>query len=511
MSRQVVNINGTDEEMATTESMVTKMSLNSEMIRYEEIDTEMLDKSGDESEPNTRQWPQTAHDWEGYKFGQLVYDDGTQTYFWRAHTLTVLFFMSCGLFYVAFFEPVSEDTNYNIKRGIIAFVLVFILMGVTQIPDGPFRRPHPALWRFVFSVSIVYELALIFILFQTPNDARKLLKHIDPNLGVPLEERDYGGNCALYDPNVTDDPFHNIWDKCDVFIPAHFFGWWVKTLIVRDWWLCTVMSIMFELLEYSLEHQLPNFSECWWDHWILDAILCNGFGIFCGMKTLTYLQMKPYNWRGLWDIPTYRGKLKRIVAQFGPHSWIQFDWRPTSSLDRWISVLLITFVALVAELNTFYLKFVLWLEPPHYLNSLRLWLLVFVGAVSLRESFQYLDDPNCKKFGRQSWVILSIITTEFLIIAKFDWNVITKPLPKHVFWFWVGGALLLLLWTIWNFFLRRVTKILYKNSDLQESQQSSKNNVKPNQSKKVTITTGKLTNGSVADKQSNQLNQKKRK
>lgn len=49
-------------------------------------------------------------------------------------------------------------------------------------------------------------------------------------------------------------------------MPTHFFGWWLKTLIIRDWWLCTVISIMFELLEYTLEHQLPNFSECWWDH-----------------------------------------------------------------------------------------------------------------------------------------------------------------------------------------------------------------------------------------------------
>jgi phosphatidylserine synthase 2 len=27
-----------------------------------------------------------------------------------------------------------------------------------------------------------------------------------------------------------------------------------------------VISVGFEILEYSLEHQLPNFSECWWDH-----------------------------------------------------------------------------------------------------------------------------------------------------------------------------------------------------------------------------------------------------
>ena len=73
---------------------------------------------------------------------------------------------------------------------------------------------------------------------------------------------------------------------------------------------------MFEFLEYSLEHQLANFSECWWDHWILDVIICNGGGTVVGLLTLRYLEMKTYNWRGLFNIPTYRGKIKRIIAQF---------------------------------------------------------------------------------------------------------------------------------------------------------------------------------------------------
>ena len=45
---------------------------------------------------------------------------------------------------------------------------------------------------------------------------------------------------------------------------------------------------MFEFLEYSLEHQLPNFSECWWDHWILDVLICNGGGTVLGLLTLRY-------------------------------------------------------------------------------------------------------------------------------------------------------------------------------------------------------------------------------
>ena len=106
------------------------------------------------------------------------------------------------------------------------------------------------------------------------------------------------------------------------------------------------------LLLASLEHQLNNFSECWWDHWILDVIICNGGGTILGIYTLRsapsanqrplsrsrdrsrpirghylglilfrlvvvfrYLSMKTYNWRALYEIPTFRGKIKRFFGQ----------------------------------------------------------------------------------------------------------------------------------------------------------------------------------------------------
>ncbi|XP_010859441.1 PREDICTED: phosphatidylserine synthase 2 [Bison bison bison] len=285
----------------------------------------------------------------------------------RAHTLTVLFILTCVLGYVTLLEETPRDTAYNTKRGIVASILVFLCFGVTQAKDGPFSRPHPAYWRFWLCVSVVYELFLIFILFQTVQDGRQFLKYVDPRLGVPLPERDYGGNCLIYDADNKTDPFHNVWDKLDGFVPAHFIGWYLKTLMIRDWWMCTIVSVMFEFLEYSLEHQLPNFSECWWDHWIMDVLVCNGLGIYCGMKTLEWLSLKTYKWQGLWNIPTYKGKMKRIVFQFTPYSWVRFEWKPASSLRRWLAVCGIILVFLLAELNTFYLKFVLWLAPEHYL------------------------------------------------------------------------------------------------------------------------------------------------
>jgi len=215
--------------------------------------------------------------------------------------------------------------------------------------------------------------------------------------------------------------------------------------------------------------------------------VCNGLGIFLGLKTLRYFSMKPYHWRGMWNIPTYRGKLKRIIAQFGPHSWIDFDWRPTASLYRWLATLGVIALFLLAELNTFYLKFILWVPPSHYLNLVRVIILTLAGAVGLRETFQYLDDPECKTFGRQSWVLAAIVITEFLIIAKFAWLTITKPLPKPVASLWLVGVLCLAVWTIWNFFLKKEA----------DSRESSVAKVIPNANASVLEKSSQQTSGEL--------------
>lgn len=406
---------------------------------------------------NSNQQLATKEGWQRTKLkvkNQQVSDDGTQSFFWRAHTITVLILMMAVLIYVSLIEEQVQDESYNIKRGMVACAIFFVLFGVTQTPDGPFIRPHPALWRLVLCLSVLYEIALIYILFQTAADARALMKHIDPTLGIELPEKNYGGNCKIYDPENTADPFHNFWDKMDGFVTTHFIGWWLKTLILRDYWLCNVMSIGFELLEYSLEHQLPNFGECWWDHWILDFLVCNGLGIYLGMKTCEYFSMKPYNWRGLWNIPTFKGKLNRIVNQFGPYNWIEYDWKPTESLKRWLYMLVLVCLFFIAELGTFYLKWVLWIPPPHFLCLGRLIFMWLVGAVAMRESFEYLDNPLCKKMGTQTWVTITILATEILIVCKFDWETISKPLPPNIMFYWIIGISLYIIWTVWHFYVK---------------------------------------------------------
>lgn len=396
----------------------------------------------------------TAHDWQEEREVREVLDEGRPSFFWRAHTVTVLLALVFCLVYTALIETPTEDSAYNGKRGFGIALFFWLTLGMTIMPDGPFLRPHPGFWRFAFAASIFYELLLVYILHQTPSDARNLLKYIDPNLGEVIPEKDYGGTCQVYDAeNYPDDPWHNIKDKFDIFILAHLMGYWCKTLIFRDWWLTTVISIMFEFLEYSLEHQLPNFSECWWDHWILDVIICNGGGTILGVYTLRWLHMKTYHWRGLYEIPTYRGKIKRFLAQFSPHGWVEFQWNPLSTFERWVAILLIVAGFLITELNTFYLKYVLWVPPNHILNPIRLLFVLLWGAVGLRETFQLLDDPDCDKLGRQAWVVLTIVITELLICLKFGWATVTIPLPRHIALWWVLGLVLLLVYTFVKFYL----------------------------------------------------------
>ena len=72
-----------------------------------------------------------------------------------------------------------------------------------QFRDGPFIRPHPSFWRIVLGINLLYELALVFLLFQDLDSARELLKYIDPNLGRPLPEKSYGEECAFTIRNIV--------------------------------------------------------------------------------------------------------------------------------------------------------------------------------------------------------------------------------------------------------------------------------------------------------------------
>ncbi|CAK9137166.1 unnamed protein product [Ilex paraguariensis] len=254
-------------------------------------------------------------------------------------------------------------------------------------------RPHPAIWRLVHGMAVIYLVALTFLLFQKRDDARQFMKYLHRDLGVELPERSYGADCRIYVPENPTCRFKNVYETLfDEFVPAHIFGWWGKAIMIRNQPLLWVLSIGFELMELTFRHMLPNFNECWWDSIILDILICNWFGIWAGMHTVRYFDGRTYEWVGISRQPNIIGKVKRTLGQFTPAQWDKDEWHPLLGPWRFIQVLYLCIAFLTVELNTFFLKFCLWIPPRNPLVAYRLVLWWLIAIPTIREYNSYLQD-----------------------------------------------------------------------------------------------------------------------
>jgi len=161
----------------------------------------------------------------------------------------------------------------------------FILgMSILVFPNGPFVRPHPAIWRMVFGTSMLYLCALVFLINLSKEQVQGIIKYYDESINfTKIDDKDYAVDCW----NLRWDA---IKDRLDVFVLAHFLGYVSKAVMMRSSALCWTISIMWEITEMLFMHVLPNFEECLWDQMLLDVVLCNGFGIFIGMRLCNLLR-----------------------------------------------------------------------------------------------------------------------------------------------------------------------------------------------------------------------------
>ena len=119
--------------------------------------------------------------------------------------------------------------------------------------------------------------------WQDNEHGREFIQWFDPSLTRPADEKNYGQNC--------DFTLQNLYNGLDLFDFAHFIGWFGKAVILRDFWACTILSVMFEITEYSLSHQIDNFRECWWDRGLLDISICNLGGTIVGLWTCHFFDV----------------------------------------------------------------------------------------------------------------------------------------------------------------------------------------------------------------------------
>jgi len=315
-----------------------------------------------------------------------------------------------------------------------------LLFGMVQFRDGPFRRPHPAFWRIVLGLNLLYFMCLLYLFFQTKEQAREILAAIDPSLGKSLPEKSYAENCEFTPKN----------DQIDIFCLAHALGWFGKALILRDYWFCWILSVMFEVMEYSLEHQLPNFAECWGDHWLLDVLICNWAGIALGMKCCEYFRVTPFSWRGLRTTSLKRGfraRTTRAVKQFTPYDWTEFNWEGTRRFRNYISTVMLLSIFLLSELNVFYLKALLWMAPEHWIVITRLAFIFLWALPAVRELYQYVSmGKKVVRMGSHAWLLYATVILELLCVIKWSTGEFPDPAPLSVKVFWTVFLSLLVLY-----------------------------------------------------------------
>lgn len=372
-----------------------------------------------------------------YDFSDAIY---------TPHTVLVLLSVVLSMLVaLRYYTYPAMDVVSSVKMGLTAAALVFIAFGAVHLPDSLMVRPHPAVWRAVLACGIIYLVVLTFLLFQDLATVRAIMGYYDSTLRNVLPERAYAADCRM---STEEDPYLFVHTAFDVFIVAHALGYVFKAVMLRDWRMVTCVSLGFELIEVTFQHVLPNFRECWWDHVLLDVLICNAGGTAVGMWLLTLLEAKKYEWTALKEIPTVKGKAQRVLGQFGPRSVEPYHWDVFASPKRFFQVCGILALMFVQELNCFTMKAILNMPPEHHLVAARLALWGLLAMPSMREYYEFMTNPAIERIGTTAWVTTLGLAVETIWIGKmaYEGGYFEEPMPSYIAVPWAVAIVSFALW-----------------------------------------------------------------
>lgn len=251
---------------------------------------------------------------------------------------------------------------------------------------------------------------------------------------------------------------------------AHFLGWTIKALILRDWTLMWASSVLFEILETTFQHMYPNFNECWWDHLLLDIFGCNLAGMVFGMWLVKNLGTHHFNWtgHGVGSIDGYVGKMQRVALQFTPRSFETYRWQVFSSWRRFAVIIYVLIILLLGELNAFFLKSTFGIPIKSDINLYRLGFWTFMTYMATFEFHRFAEGKS-RRVGVNSWLAGSLVSLEFLLVLKhtvrqrlFTWDQVMPA--SYIVYGWVATLFLVLLTAA----VKSVRKMLLIASGAQE-------------------------------------------
>ena len=267
------------------------------------------------------------------------------------------------------------------KAGLGGVALVFIAQSSLKPYKSPFRRVRDAFWRVWSRIGLLYIGLMVFLLFQRPEDARFLFSYIDPKLNHELPTR-----TEIYDRSC-EFTYENVSKIADFYFIAHLLNWFFAALIVRDYYMLHIWSVLDEIIELSLKNIRPNFSECWWDSLLLDIVIANTLGIILGMKLVRCTNTLEYDWFG----------------RKGAKSWT--NWKCWTHHRYYQGITLLLLFVSINFITGFTVSNSLWIPPSHWVLIVRLLIWLFQGVLGFREGYD--DVVTWGEPQRANYIILA--------------------------------------------------------------------------------------------------------
>lgn len=356
--------------------------------------------------------------------------------------------------YLDLFKHPTDSLVSNIRMASFALNLLIIYLGVIFLPEPSKVRPFPLFWRFFQAAAFAYAInVLLWLCFSKENLQFILQKVYDNELGKPLGEKSYAEDCRIFTPENPTSYFSNITSSVDMFVAAHFLGWMFKIWIFRNSTMAWVLSIAFEIMEWTMEVWLPNFKECWWDHFIFDLFGCNLIGMLIGKWTIEKFKMRKMNWfmetTENWAELTWYEKSIALFTSREEYMknekwhWLAEPWTFNAIVWFW-------FMNLYLDLSYFYNKAMIEIPPPHWICSVRIWILGFFAILAANDYYDYIVSRKCNSMTVPIFLIHVIMILEGLLFLKnMRSDLFDTPLHYHMKLFWIAFTVLMASMQIW--------------------------------------------------------------
>ncbi|SBT77489.1 phosphatidylserine synthase, putative [Plasmodium ovale] len=328
-----------------------------------------------------------------------------------------------GLLIISLSLSYTNDFLYFKTRIIISSVLFFLnILSLLYV----FTKHVISIHKDIITLTVVlftscYYPVLLFLNYYSTDEIRWMLRYVNPHIQFHPVENNYMENCYTLD---------SVMDKFDIFVIAHFCGWFVKTLAIRDFFILNINSVMFELIELKFQHLLPNFYECWWDHIILDVLGCNLLGILFCFLFMKYFNLPLYDWTiSLKNKPNKKNiifpALDRLLRKMFKNS-----------ISMLVQIFL-CFIMNLSDLNIFFLKAQLQFLPTSYIVYMRE---AFVILITLNAAIHFYYSISKEiNIKRVLYIIttFSILSLELLLSIRWRHNLTSDNSDTtniNIFW-----------------------------------------------------------------------------